>query len=507
MTVDDLESYREIYDNVHGFIKVTNAESDIIDSPYFQRLRRIRQLGLIDYVFPGALHNRFNHSLGVMHLADKMIVVLQENGSIEGKRKIIRMAGLLHDIGHYPLSHLIESVVKKDASSKIRISGKNDVSMETDSDDDDESFVNLENNDVHNLNLELHDSRNESLDFAHHERMSSIVIFKTPIYDILRSNDYFSDEEIKIIAQIISGTHSDPEKLLIHSELDADRFDYLLRDSQQTGVIYGRFDLEQIIRHIEIASPDNTGFRLVVNEKGRKALEHHLTSRYFMYSTLIYQKTAISFEIMSKMVYQGLMERKLVYSYFDLIKIFENQTSALDFLDYTDDYFFNILRDIDKRIQELDNNDAYKIKADMLYQLVKQLLNRQPLKLCYECQKFVPLNQAKINSSRLLPVVINEDAKKAGIESEWCIPFETKVRISDTNPYLSLSEASLLSEKDTYQTIRIIKAHNNKKEIVALVEDESSIINVLSQHILKINRIYTKNDEYKQKYIDTSNSN
>jgi len=505
MTVDDLKRYREIYDNVHGFIKVTKAENDIIDSLYFQRLRKIRQLGLVDYVFPGALHNRFNHSLGVMHLADKMIVVLQENGSMEGKRKLIRMAGLLHDIGHYPLSHLVESVVKEDASSKIRITGKNDVSMENDPESDDESFVNLENNKIHNLNLELHDSRNGSLDFADHERMGSIVIFKTPIYDILRDND-FSDEDIKIIAQIISGTYSGPEKLLINSELDADRFDYLLRDSQQTGVIYGSFDLDQIIRHIEIANPDNNGFRLVVNEKGRKALEHYLTSKYFMYSTLIYQKTAVGFEIMSKKVYQGLMERGLAYSYFDLIKMFENQKSALDFLDYTDDYFFNILRNIDKRIQGLDDNDTYTIKADMLYQLVNKLLNRQPLKMCYECQNFVPLKQASTNSTRLLPVVINDHAQKAGIETEWCIPFKIDVRISDNNPYLSLSEASSFLEEDTYQAIWIIKEHNNKKEIVALVEDETSIINVLSQHILKINRIYTKNDEYKQKYIKASNS-
>jgi len=383
MTVDYLHPHREIFDNVHGFIKVTKAESDIIDSPYFQRLRKIRQLGLVDYVFPGALHNRFNHSLGVMHLADKMIVVLQENGSMEGKRRLVRMAGLLHDIGHYPLSHLVESVVKKDASSKIRLPDKDNVSIDMEgdgSDVDDDSLVNLEKSSVHNLNLSLHDSRNGSLDFAHHERMASLVIFKTPIYNILLDNG-FNDNEITMIAQIISGTHSDPEKLLIHSELDADRFDYLLRDSQQTGVIYGRFDLDQIIRHIEIVNPHNTGYRLVVNEKGRKALEHYLTSRYFMYSTLIYQKTAVSFEIMLKLVYQGLMERGLAHSYFDLIDIFDDEESVVDFLDYTDDSFFYTLRNIDKGLQALDDEDTYMVKADMLSQLVKMLLNRQPLKM------------------------------------------------------------------------------------------------------------------------------
>ena len=119
MAPDDIVFHRDIYDNVHGFIKVTELENKIIDSPYFQRLRNIRQLGLLDYVFPGALHNRFNHSLGVMHIADKMFTSLQETGYevLNNKRELIRMAALLHDIGHYPLSHLVESVVLKDAKS------------------------------------------------------------------------------------------------------------------------------------------------------------------------------------------------------------------------------------------------------------------------------------------------------------------------------------------------------------------------------------------------------
>lgn len=342
MTVDTLLPHREIFDNVHGFIKVTKAESDIIDSPFFQRLRNIRQLGLVDYVFPGALHNRFNHSLGVMHLADKMIVVLQENGpQMDEKRRIVRMAGLLHDIGHYPLSHLVEKVVQKDAS-RIRLPDKDEIRLKSENtsvvassgdvdSSEDDSFSQIADHPIHALNLSLHDSRNASFDFGHHERMASIVIFKTPIYNILRDND-FTHDEITIIAQIISGIHSEPEKLLIHSELDADRFDYLLRDSHQTGVIYGRFDLDQIIRHIEIANPETAnpeeeGFRLVVNEKGRKALEHYLTSKYFMYSTLIYQKTAVSFELIAKKVYQGLMERNLVHSYFSLIDLFNDEQS------------------------------------------------------------------------------------------------------------------------------------------------------------------------------------
>ena len=77
--VQELKFVKNIFDNVHGFIPLTQVECDIVNHDLFQRLRNIKQLGLLDYVFPGAIHNRFNHSLGVMHIADKMVTTLQEN--------------------------------------------------------------------------------------------------------------------------------------------------------------------------------------------------------------------------------------------------------------------------------------------------------------------------------------------------------------------------------------------------------------------------------------------
>lgn len=100
---------KKILDNVHGFIPYTEAEGEIINLPLFRRLQGIKQLSLIDRVFPGAEHTRFIHSLGVMHIADKMAIQLGYN---EQDRKIVRFAGLLHDIGHYPLSHVCERAYK-----------------------------------------------------------------------------------------------------------------------------------------------------------------------------------------------------------------------------------------------------------------------------------------------------------------------------------------------------------------------------------------------------------
>lgn len=101
---------REIRDPVHGFIHRSSAEEEIIDTPLFQRLRKIKQLALASMVYPGALHTRFDHSLGVMHLAGRLSgQLLNDNDDMESIR-IVRFAALLHDVGHGPFSHVSESI-------------------------------------------------------------------------------------------------------------------------------------------------------------------------------------------------------------------------------------------------------------------------------------------------------------------------------------------------------------------------------------------------------------
>lgn len=107
---DDIVFVGQILDNVHGFIPYTDAEEKIIESLYFKRLQSIKQLSVVNWVFPGSEHTRFIHSLGVMHIADKIAISL---GLTCQDRKIVRLAGLLHDIGHYPLSHVCEAPYKK----------------------------------------------------------------------------------------------------------------------------------------------------------------------------------------------------------------------------------------------------------------------------------------------------------------------------------------------------------------------------------------------------------
>lgn len=503
MVVDKIKPFREFYDNIHGFIKVTELESKIIDSPFFQRLRNIRQLGLIDYVFPGALHNRFNHSLGVLQIADEMVVSLQENGELLNKRELIRMAALLHDIGHYPLSHLVESVVKDDAKLKIKCVDKDDVKFkieisEPSTKKDEIESIDLTGHKIHELNCQLHSSINYSANFAHHERMASLVIYQTEIFKILKEGGY-SSQNIQDIAQIIAGTYPGPEGLIIHSELDADRFDYLLRDSQQTGVIYGLFDMDQIIRNLVYDPIEN---RLMVDEKARKAVEHYLMCRYFFYSTVIYHKASVGFEWMAKEIYNGLMERKLVWSYFDLIDLFKDIESSKKFLAYNDSYFFNMLNSVANGNGAWSHDVEYKLQDEFLIELIDKILNRKTLKLVKEEQKLISIqNKEKLESDFLDSIFKKSIIKSVNIEDYWYIRFEKNIDITESSPYRSLSDANYASlDKD--QSIKIFKKQRDsitgKRIIEYLVDDNTSIIHVIGNYKLKINRLYTKNDEYKQ---------
>ena len=110
MSETEIKFVGRVLDNVHGFIYYTEAEEKIMQTALFKRLQSIKQLSIVNWIFPGSEHTRYIHSLGVMYIADKIAVKL--NLSIK-ERKIVRMAGLLHDIGHYPLSHVCESPYKK----------------------------------------------------------------------------------------------------------------------------------------------------------------------------------------------------------------------------------------------------------------------------------------------------------------------------------------------------------------------------------------------------------
>lgn len=233
---------REIRDPIHGFVRLDGRECDLIDTPIFQRLRRIHQLAMAYMVYPGALHSRFDHTLGVREVAGRMCHRLQiENDHA----RLINFAALLHDLGHGPFSHVSESILDSLSSNGLeKAAGKKEK--------------------IHELITQRIIYRQKDLDFALSARDRDEVV------DLLKRG-------------LDEGLHRD----IISGPLDADKQDYLLRDSHFCGVSYGVFDIDQL-HHTFCRGRENNDERLMVTEDGIHALEQFVLAKYYL-TTQVYR--------------------------------------------------------------------------------------------------------------------------------------------------------------------------------------------------------------------------
>ena len=258
-----------IRDPVHGFITYDDWELEIINHPAFQRLRRIRQLALTELVYPGATHTRFEHALGTMHVATQMfdsIVLRQRNylcgergydeAGIKRDRQIVRLAALLHDVGHSPFSHSGELLFP----------------------------INPDNGRKY-----------------HHEDYSARIIASV-FQEAIENHPGNANYEIKAIdvADLISGipTVQSPALVrrliwrpLVTSQLDADRCDYLLRDSLHAGVSYGKYDLDRILATLSMGLGEDEDPVVAIEEGGWHAAEGLIIARYMMFTQVYFHRT------------------------------------------------------------------------------------------------------------------------------------------------------------------------------------------------------------------------
>ena len=256
---------------VYGFVTLTDWEREIIAQPAFQRLRRIRQLAWTDYIYPGAMHTRFEHSLGVMHMATMLYQgvvnrsgdVLRDQGydpvGLERHKVLIRLAALFHDIGHSPFSHGAEELFPliSDGEPARRF-------------------------------------RHETYSAEIVRRYFADVIKNHPA----NTNYGFSAEDI---ASLLEGKPEAGKALfwrdLVDGQMDADRMDYLLRDSLHSGVAYGRYDWQRVVQTI-VATRETDGAapRIGVTEGGWHAAEGLILARYFMFTQVYFHKTRVVFD-------------------------------------------------------------------------------------------------------------------------------------------------------------------------------------------------------------------
>jgi len=222
---------------VYGFITIRHPFIlELIDHPWFQRLRRIAQLGLSHMVYPGALHNRFQHAIGAMHLMQNAIDELRLKGNeIDDEEEVALLCAiLLHDIGHGPFSHALEYTIASE---------------------------------------------------VHHEKISSLIMAQL--------NEHFKGRLSMAIAIFNNQYHKRFLHQLVSSQLDMDRLDYLARDSFFSGVVEGQVGSERILKMLDVVDD-----QLVVEEKGIYSIEKFIVARRFMYWQVYLHKTVLSAEFM-----------------------------------------------------------------------------------------------------------------------------------------------------------------------------------------------------------------
>lgn len=235
-----------IRDPLYGDISLSSSEESIINTRSFNRLRNIKQLSFSEYIYPGATHNRFSHSIGVCHIASKMFDVIQSKTGIfdEGDKEIVRQIALCHDLGHSPFSH----------------------------------------------------SSEELSSISHEKRM----------YDILKleQENLASDIDISTINMLYNHANdcplSDKAKLLgsiMDNFIDADKIDYLYRDAYFCGLEYGKFDRDTLINSLS-AEIVNGVLRLVIEQDGVQALENMIFARYYMFNQVYFHPKRRLYDIL-----------------------------------------------------------------------------------------------------------------------------------------------------------------------------------------------------------------
>ncbi|WP_417335429.1 HD domain-containing protein [Halobacteriovorax marinus] len=271
----------EVRDPVHGSIHILDEEIAIIQHDFFQRLRNIKQLGFSEYVFPGATHTRFIHSIGVMNIGDKAFDKLFRDKighkDFQRLKETFKLGCLLHDIGHAPLSHSTESVMPSLKELKIPARFLSEKDQNSDRQ-------------------------------ATHEDYTIKAIADSSFAESFTDVEKSFGVERKYIADLIRGDTDEPEYFtidginyfgilhqLVSSELDCDRMDYLLRDSYFCGVSYGSYDLDWLLDNLEPAIIDNKAY-LGISERAVVTFDDFLLSRYHMFVMVYFHYRAVCLE-------------------------------------------------------------------------------------------------------------------------------------------------------------------------------------------------------------------
>lgn len=290
---------------------------DLLDLEAFQRTRHLLQLGPAHLVFPTAHHTRFSHSIGVYECCRRSIRSLHMRGNAERKRMatIVEVAALLHDIGHYPLSHTVEAaypaligpIVVRFKSGEILFEG------EALAPNDDSWIPNPEaygDGEGEQTLLQYSADRKKPGPGTHHEKIGALVV-KSDRWGVRQTLENH-DIDPNAVADAINGQCTTPRwgrlmSTLIHSEFDADRLDYLLRDASTIGSTYGTVEANHLLNKMRRVF-DGKIHNIVFDENVVPALDHFVMSRYFAYQAIIFHRAVCCFDVLTRAAYLAMVK-------------------------------------------------------------------------------------------------------------------------------------------------------------------------------------------------------
>ena len=273
----------EIRDPIHGHIPIETNEKDILDSPVVQRLRSIKQLGFSELSFPGATHNRWIHSVGASHLAGKIFDNIFKDSEasltfLKRIREAVKVATLLHDVGHGPLSHATEAVMPllKELNLPSEVLGGDSKELERQANHEDYTIKFI-------VDSSLTEVIKKSFPDMSPFHVAALVDKKIPL-----SDDFFCHKNINyrpLLCQIVS------------SEMDADRLDYLVRDAYYCGANYGNIEASWLIANLTFHIEKGDMY-LALNRRGLFAFDDLLLSRHHMHLMVYCHQKSLIFEEM-----------------------------------------------------------------------------------------------------------------------------------------------------------------------------------------------------------------
>ncbi len=419
---------REFRDPVFNFISLTGIEAEIVNTSVFQRLRGIRQLAFANLVYPGALHTRFEHSLGVCHIADRMATTLDISRE---DKDLLRLSALLHDIGHGPFSHISEDI------------------------------------------LEIYSDRATSQNtYKIHEAITA---------DIIRNNEelnrHLRRTDPEKIIKILASGYGDP---ILHSivsgPIDADKQDYLLRDSYFCGVKYGVFDLSQLHRELKSKEDEINDKHLRIGKDGIHALEQFVLAKYYITNQVYRHRVRlITDQMLIRAINRGIdhdhiEELQKLYTYKP-----DNSEYLNEYLSWDDSKFMVVLT---------DNH----FKGKECHTLLTCLKNRNLLKRIYQ-KPIKELSETCRDSLFGISQPMNKEMRSE-LESHLWEPIRSVVSqnegvtcFSDNPAFLIVNAYSIKSAREMSRNDEASITVDRGFKAPSTFEEESTLFNSINEKL------------------------